>query len=65
MLRRKSKGRKRHVDTDTTGLLVGTQVDAADVQDRVIRQSLSPPFTTFSCGCSISSSTALMPSTSS
>jgi transposase len=31
---KKIKGRKRHVITDTTGLLVGAQVHAADVQDR-------------------------------
>jgi hypothetical protein len=30
---KKIKGRKRHVVTDTTGLLVGAQVHAADVQD--------------------------------
>src|SRR6201981_3002137 len=31
---KKIKGRKRHVVTDTTGLLVGAQVHSADVQDR-------------------------------
>jgi hypothetical protein len=31
---KKIKGRKRHVLTDTTGLLVGAQVHVADVQDR-------------------------------
>src|ERR1700760_550365 len=31
---KKVKGRKRHVVTDTTGLLVGAVVHAADIQDR-------------------------------
>ena len=31
---KKIKGRKRYVVTDTTGLLVGAQVDCADLQDR-------------------------------
>ena len=31
---KKIKGRKRHVVTDTTGLLVGAQVHSADLQDR-------------------------------
>ena len=28
------KGRKRHIVTDTTGLLVGAIIHAADIQDR-------------------------------
>lgn len=31
---KKLKGRKRHIVTDTTGLLVGAEIHAADVQDR-------------------------------
>jgi transposase len=31
---KKIKGRKRHIVTDTTGLLVGAAVHAADIQDR-------------------------------
>lgn len=31
---KKLNGRKRHIVTDTTGLLVGAEVHAADVQDR-------------------------------
>src|SRR5215471_12605299 len=31
---KKSKGRKRHVVTDTSGLLVGVLVHPADIQDR-------------------------------
>jgi transposase len=31
---KKVKGRKRHIVTDTTGLLVGAEIHAADVQDR-------------------------------
>ena len=31
---KKIKGRKRHIVTDTTGLLVGAEIHAADVQDR-------------------------------
>ena len=43
---KKIKGRKRHIVTDTGGLLVGAEVHPADVQDRdgavlVIRRSTS------------------------
>ena len=31
---KKVKGRKRHIITDTTGLLVGAEIHPADVQDR-------------------------------
>jgi putative transposase len=31
---KKIKGRKRHIVTDTGGLLVGAEVHSADVQDR-------------------------------
>jgi len=31
---KKTKGRKRHIVTDTTGLLVGAEVHSADIQDR-------------------------------
>ena len=31
---KKVKGRKRHIVTDTTGLLIGADVHPADVQDR-------------------------------
>src|SRR5436190_8434597 len=31
---KKVKGRKRHIVTDTSGLLVGAEVHPADVQDR-------------------------------
>ena len=31
---KKIKGRRRHIVTDTTGLLVGAEIHAADVQDR-------------------------------
>jgi transposase len=31
---KKTKGRKRHIVTDTGGLLVGAEVHAADIQDR-------------------------------
>ena len=31
---KKIKGRKRHIGTDTTGLLVGLEVHSAEVQDR-------------------------------
>jgi len=31
---KKIKGRKRHIVTDTTGLLVGAEIHPADVQDR-------------------------------
>ena len=31
---KKVKGRKRHIVTDTTGLLVGAEVHRADIQDR-------------------------------
>jgi hypothetical protein len=30
----KAKGRKRHIITDTSGLLVAAQVHCADIQDR-------------------------------
>ena len=38
------KGRKRHVLTDTNGLLVAAIVHAADIQDRVALRRSSPPF---------------------
>jgi hypothetical protein len=31
---KKVKGRKRHIVTDTSGLLIGAEVHPADVQDR-------------------------------
>lgn len=31
---KKVKGRKRHILTDTTGLLIGAVIHAADIQDR-------------------------------
>src|SRR5215472_16487341 len=34
---KKVKGRKRHIVTDTCGLLVGAEVHPADIQDRVGR----------------------------
>ncbi len=40
---KKVKGRKRHILTDTGGLLVAVVVHGAEIQDRDRRQPLSPP----------------------
>jgi transposase len=59
---KKINRRKRHVITDTTGLLVGAEVHPADMQDR--DGSSSPPFTISFRGCDISSPTPFMRVTS-
>ncbi len=43
---KKIKGRKRHIVTDTLGLLVGLAVHGADIQDRENRQRSGPPCAT-------------------
>src|SRR6516165_1042284 len=55
---KKIKGRKRHVVTDTTGLLVGAQVHPPTSKTAMVLRSSSPPFTTSFRGCAISSPTA-------
>jgi transposase len=61
---KKIKGRKRHILTDTNGLLVAATVHAADIQDRdgavPLLASVAPPFP----GCATSSPTAVMPAPS-
>jgi transposase len=62
---KKVKGRKRHILTDTIGLLVGLVVHAADIQDRdgaprLLHRSEAPTL-----GCATSSLMAAMPGPSS
>jgi transposase len=54
---KKVKGRKRHIVTDTCGLLVGAEVHPADVQDRDGARLVIEPFTSCFHGCAISSPT--------
>ena len=58
---KKVKGRKRHILTDTGGLLVAAQVHAANIQDRDGAPSLSPPSATPTRGYVTSSLTVPMP----
>jgi putative transposase len=56
------KGRKRHIVTDTTGLMVGAAIHPADPQD--CDGAPSRPSTTSSRGCATSSPTVPTPVTS-
>jgi hypothetical protein len=60
---KKVNGRKRHVITDTIGLLVGAEVPPIGKIATVLGLS-SPPFTTSFRGCVTSSPTAPTPATS-
>ena len=51
------KGRKRHIVTDTGGLLIGAMVHAADIQDR----DGAPPLLASIPGCAMSSPMAATP----
>ena len=62
---KKIKGRKRHIDTDTLGSLVGLLVHAADVQDRDGAQRCLAASGGFTRGCGTSLPMAAMPATSS
>jgi transposase len=55
---KKIKGRKRQIVTDTLGLLVGTEIHPADVQDRKGARLSSAPSTTCFPGCAIGLPTA-------
>ena len=55
---KKIKGRKRHIVTDTGGLLVGAEVHPADIQDRDGACWSSRPSTGCFPGCAICSPTA-------
>ena len=61
---KKVKGRKRHIVTDTTGLMVGAAVHPADVQDRDGAPLVAKRSMTCSPGCAISLPTAPMPAIS-
>jgi hypothetical protein len=52
---KKIKGRKRHVVTDTIGLLVGAQVHVTDVQDRDGAPLVLATIRDLFRGCAISS----------
>ena len=62
---KKIKGRKRHIITDTNGLLVAAEVHAADIQDRDGAPLVLEPRSA-SCfpGCAMSSPMAAMPAPS-
>jgi Transposase DDE domain len=55
---KKVKGRKRHIVTDTSGMLVGAEVHPADVQIATVPGLSSRPSTNCFPGCVISSPTA-------
>ena len=57
-MRRKVKGRKRHVVTDTSGLLVGVVVHPAEIRIAMGPGLSSKPSTTCFLGCSICLPTA-------
>ena len=60
---KKVKGRKRHIVTDTSGLLVGAEVHSAKLKTAMARRSLSRPFTISSPGCATSSLIVPIPGT--
>ena len=60
---KKIKGRKRHVITDTTGLLLGAEVHPADIQDRDGAPLVIAAFTISFRRCAISLPTAPMRAT--
>ena len=60
---KKVKGRKRHIVTDTSGLLVGAEVHSAEFKTAMARRSLSRPFTISSPGCATSSLIVPIPGT--
>ena len=63
---KKIKGRKRHILTDTNGLLVAATVHEADIQDRDGRGAAAAPRSARpSPGCATSSPTVAMPAPSS
>ena len=61
---KKVKGRKRHILTDTNGLLVAATVHPADIQDRDGAVPLLASIRRPSPGCAMSSPTAAMPAPS-
>jgi putative transposase len=61
---KKMKGRKRHIITDTQGLLVGAIVHPADAQDRDGAPDVLAAIRHSFHGCGMCSRTAAMPVTS-
>src|SRR5271163_2059760 len=57
---KKVNGRKRHIITDTTGLLVGAQVHGADIQDRDGAAGVLASILYLFPGCAMSSPMAVM-----
>ena len=60
---KKVKGRKRHIVTDTSGLLVAPRSTRLRLKTAMARRSLSRPFTISSPGCATSSLIVPIPGT--